>query len=112
MQKHYNERYMQTEKFPHASFRGTINQWEIPEKDGVIQVTATGEFTVHGVSKKRQLKGSVTKNGNNYLLKAEFETRLEDHNIEIPVLFFTRITEAVKVTVLYSLTVSDANDQR
>lgn len=107
MQKHYNERYMHTDKFPHATFKGHILNWKIPPTDGEFSVTITGDFTVHGVTRKREFKGKMLKKGNQLTLQGNFETRLEDHNIEIPVLFFTKITEAVQVTVLYNLPLLD-----
>lgn len=103
MQKHYNERYMQTDKFPNASFKGSVLNWKLPEKDGKTTVTASGDFTIHGVTRKRQLKGTITKTGNHYLLEAAFDVKLADHGIEIPVLFFTKITESVTVTTRYEL---------
>lgn len=104
MQKHYNERYMETDKFPLATFKGKIENWRPPAADGAYPATASGNFTVHGVSVKKQIAGTLTKKGSDYTLDALFDVRLADHNIEIPVLFFTKITEAVKVTIRYHLT--------
>ncbi len=103
MQKHYNERYMQTDQFPEATFRGRIRNWNPPASDTTLKVTAYGDFTVHGVTRKRQIHGTLKREGSNYRIDAEFEVKLADHNIEIPVLFFTRITETVKVTARYDL---------
>ncbi len=104
MQKHYNERYMETDQFPLATFKGKIQNWRPPATDGAYPATASGDFTVHGITLKRQIRGTLTKKGSDYILDAAFDVRLADHNIEIPVLFFTRITEGVKVTVRYHLT--------
>lgn len=103
MQKHYNEKYMETAKYPYTVFKGTILNWKQPEKEGSMEVVASGEFTCHGVTRPRQLKGTLTKNKDTYLLETVFEVKLADHGIEIPVLFFTEITNAVKVTAKYSL---------
>jgi len=103
MQKHYNERYMQTDRYPEATFTGKIRNWNQTNSDTVNKVIAYGNFTVHGVTHKREIQGILTKKGSKYLLDATFEVKLADHNIEIPVLFFTKITEAVKVTARYEL---------
>lgn len=100
MQKHYNERYMQTDRFPLATFQGIVPIAKIPATDGAKEaVTVTGSFTVHGVTTKRAFQGTIEKKGAHYLIETAFEVRLADHNIEIPVLFFTKITEAVQVKV-------------
>ncbi len=107
MQKHYNERYMETDQFPGAAFSGKIRNWNPPASDTTLKVTAFGDFTVHGVTRRRQIRGTLKKEGGRYRIDAEFEVKLADHKITVPVLFFTRITEAVKVTARYDLSVEN-----
>ena len=103
MQKHYNERYMETDKFPDATFTGRLIDWKANSEDGVREVTASGDLTIHGVTRKRQIKGKLTKKQNTYQFDAVFDVKLQEHNITIPVLFFTQITESVQVTIKYPL---------
>lgn len=103
MQKHYNERYMETDQFPGAAFSGKIRNWNPPVSDTTLAVTAFGDFTVHGVTQKRQIRGTLKKEGGRYRIDAEFEVKLADHKITVPVLFFTKITEAVTVKARYDL---------
>ncbi len=109
MQKHYNERYMETDQFPVAAFKGKIRNWNPPASDTTLKVTAFGDFTVHGVTRRRQIRGTLKKEGDRYRIDAEFEVKLADHKITIPVLFFTKITEAVNVTARYDLAPAGEN---
>ena len=51
MQEHFNEKFIESEKYPHASFKGRINQKIDLTKKGVVSVTATGKLTIHGVER-------------------------------------------------------------
>lgn len=103
MQKHYNQRYMHTDRFPNAVFKGKIDNWKQPEGSDPVRATASGDLTVHGVTRKKQIAGTVTRKGDTYTIEAEFEVLLKDHNIEVPVLFFTTITEKIRVKARYDL---------
>ncbi len=98
MQEHFNENYMESEKYPKASFTGKINEKVDYTKDGVYKVTATGKLTLHGVTKDRTIEGQVTVKSGNIILFSEFWIATTDHNIEIPKVVFAKIAEKIKVT--------------
>src|SRR5882757_9087161 len=52
MQEHFNEKYMESDKYPMASFKGKINEDVDFSKDGETKVTATGQLSIHGVEKE------------------------------------------------------------
>lgn len=103
MQKHYNEKYMETEKFPKGGFEGKIDKAPDWSKDGVYDVSATGVLTVHGVGQKRTLKGKLQIKGGEVILSSTFVVQLAEHKIDTPVLFFMKITEQVNVKARYVL---------
>src|SRR5690242_16719248 len=50
MQEHFNENYMESDKFPKAVFKGNIGKGAVNfAKDGNYPVTAKGKLTIHGV---------------------------------------------------------------
>src|SRR6476661_3108538 len=53
MEEHFNENYMESEKFPKASFKGTVADISKVNfsKDGVYNVNVSGDLTIHGVTK-------------------------------------------------------------
>src|SRR6476620_6581138 len=59
MQEHFNENYMESEKFPNAIFKGKINETIDWKKDGEYKVTVTGKMTIHGVEKDKTIDGVV-----------------------------------------------------
>jgi polyisoprenoid-binding protein YceI len=99
MQDHFNSEYMESDKFPAATFKGKINEKVDVTKDGTTKVTAVGDLTVHGVTKPRTIPGTVTVKGGVVTMTAEFMVKCADHNITIPTMVFHNIAESIKMTV-------------
>ena len=101
MEVHFNENYMESNRYPNAEFKGTItNLNDISfHKDGVYTVSVTGEMTIHGVVKKINPTGIITITGGEISLKAKFFIKLSDYNISIPKVVIDKIAESVEVTV-------------
>ncbi len=58
MREHFNEKYMETHKFPKASFKGKMTGYE-SAKAGAQEVTVAGALTIHGVTRDIRVKGAV-----------------------------------------------------
>ncbi|MEM9023511.1 MAG: YceI family protein [Bacteroidota bacterium] len=99
MQEHFNENYMESEKYPKGTFKGKINEDIDFSKDGTYEVSATGKLNIHGVEKDRTLKGTLIVKGNTLTLDAKMQVTLSEHDIEIPKVVFKKIAEVVDVTV-------------
>ena len=98
MQQHFNENYMESEKYPHAIFKGKINEAIDFNKSGVYDVSATGTLNIHGITNMRTLKGQMTVSDKGLLLVTEFDVMLKDHKIDIPRLVFNKIAEKIAVS--------------
>jgi len=99
MEEHFNENYMETEKFPDAFFKGKINDTIDWTKDGEYKVKATGKLTIHGVEKERTLDGTITIKGGAIRLGSKFKVHVADHGIKVPTLYVKNIAEDVDVTI-------------
>jgi len=98
MREHFNENYMESDTYKNASFKGKINEDIDLKQNGSYEVTATGDFSIHGVTKERTLKGTLVVEKKKISLDAKFDVKLADHNIEIPKIVFENIAEVVEVT--------------
>jgi hypothetical protein len=87
MQEHFNENYVESEKFPNAFFKGKLDQKIDFSKDGEYKVTATGKLTIHGVEKDRTIDGTVKVKGKEIMLSSAFKVTFADHQIIIPALY-------------------------
>mgnify|MGYP001557782501 CR=1 FL=1 len=99
MKEHFNENYMESEKYPQASFNGKINEEIDFSKNGAYTASATGKLLIHGVEKERTLKGEITIKEGSISLKGDFTVVIADHNIKIPKVVIKNIAEEVLVKV-------------
>jgi hypothetical protein len=101
MEEHFNENYMESDNIPKASFKGKITNPAVITiaKDGSYNVTAEGDLTIHGVSKKVTIPGTVTVKGGQLELTSKFKIAPKDYNIKIPSLVADKIADAMNVSV-------------
>jgi len=99
MQQHFNENYLESDKFPHATFLGKISEAINFKAPGTYDVTATGKMTLHGVERNQTIKGKLTIEPGKFNLDAAFDVLLADHKIKIPKMVFMKIAEKIAVTV-------------
>ena len=105
MQDHFNENYVESTKFPKATFKGKLDdvnavKWD---KDGVYPVSATGKMTCHGVEKEMTTKGTVTIKKGVPTVACNFELTLADHKIAVPSLVGAKVANVVKIAVSAAL---------
>ena len=99
MEEHFNEKYMESEKYPKSTFSGKINETIDWNKDGENKVTVTGKLTIHGVALDRTIPATITIKGGKVSAKSEFMVKTADHKIEIPKLVWEKIAEEIKINV-------------
>ncbi len=102
MQQHFNENYVESNKFPKAEFKGTItNNAEIVyTKEGSYTAKVKGKLTLHGVTKDVETTGTVKVNaGNKIDLSSVFNILLSNYNISIPAVVKEKISNDIKISV-------------
>jgi NTP pyrophosphatase (non-canonical NTP hydrolase) len=97
MQEHFNEKYLESEKYPKATFQGTLSDYEVNQPNA--DVRAEGELEIHGVKNKIKVQGSLDFMNNGLKVYTVFIIRLADYKISIPKLMFQNIAEEIEVTV-------------
>lgn len=103
MQEHFNEKYVESDKFPNSTFKGRINEEIDLSKDGDYKVTVTGKLNIHGVEQERTVPGTVSVKGGNIQMTSTFKVKNADHKIEIPTIVSSKIAEELDVNVELSL---------
>ncbi len=97
MEEHFNEKYIESEKYPQATFKGNIVEKADFSKNGILQVTAKGKINIHGKEKEIIEKGEIEISGDKLILKLDFNVALADHDIKIPQLLFNNIADTINV---------------
>lgn len=104
MQEHFNEKFMESDKFPTATFRGKIQDYIDLSKDGEHSAVIQGVLEIHGIKKKRKVPASVVVRDGVVNLKSRFQVACRDHNIEIPKLLWKNVAEVVDVQIVADYT--------
>ena len=98
MKEHFNEKYMETEKYPKSTFKGMIYGFD-QSQTGKQQVRAEGDLLIHGVTRRIKAEGEVEKRSGKIFMESKFMVKLEDHKVKIPKLLWQNIAEEVEVTL-------------
>ena len=98
MQEHFNESYLESHKYPEATFKGKLVGFN-PQQQGVQNVMAKGEMKIHGVSRQIETEGTLEFMGKEVHMAARFPIRLADYQVEIPKLVMYNIAEVVDVKI-------------
>lgn len=99
MEEHFNENYMESDKFPKATFKGKIQEHPDLSKDGTYPITAAGALQVHGETQTRTIAGNLKVSNGVVTMTSEFMVNCADHHIEIPQIVFHHIAERIRIRV-------------
>jgi hypothetical protein len=102
MQEHFNENYMESDKFPKATFKGKIiGKLDLSLQRQVFNIE--GVFNIHGVDVPKTVKAFFNNSDGNMTIETDFDIVLASHNIKIPTLLFTKIATVIKVKAIFEL---------
>ena len=99
--EHFNESYMESDKYPKASFKGSIiNIEDINFKEEKsYQLNAKGSITIRGITKTIKFPVEIIIKNKNIIAKSEFNLSIDDFNIEVPKLVDHRVAKSILVRV-------------
>lgn len=97
MQEHFNENYVESDKYPKATFKGEILKFnELSENPNEFKVK--GILNIHGVAKGITVTATMNKKDDTIFATGNFVINLEDFNIKIPAVVAKNIAKNIKVT--------------
>ena len=101
MQEHFNENYMESAKYPKATFTGGINNLsEINvSRNGIYKTTVEGDLTIHNVTNHVKVAGTVEVKDGKYIIKTKFKVLLKDYNIAVESRFVNNISPTIDINV-------------
>lgn len=100
MQEHFNENYLESDKYPKSTFNGSF---VVPVdlkamKDGTYELDVKGELTIHGVKKPVVTQASLTVTRGKLVGDVKFNVKVKEHEIKIPKVVVRNIAEVIEVT--------------
>jgi len=106
MEEHFNENYLESEKFPRSTFKGKITNLSSVDfsKTGKYEVTVEGDLNMHDVTNKVTAGGTVEVVTGGINATSKFNLVPEDYNIKIPGLVRANIAKGLEITVIMKYT--------
>jgi len=101
MMEHFNENYVESDKFPKTIFKGVIlNNGSINySKDGTYPAKVKGQMTMHGETKEVETEGKIISKSGNIQVIANFNLVFADYKILIPQIVSDKVAKTAKITV-------------
>jgi len=101
MEEHFNENYLESHKYPKATFKGKINDLSKVNftTDGNYTVEVSGDLAMHGITNKITATGIISVKSGMISATSKFKIKLSDYNISIPGIVKDNIAQVVDVTV-------------
>lgn len=107
--EHFNENYLESKKYPRATFTGRIIEDLDFELGGSYTVRAKGILDIHGVARERIINGTLTVGEDGIIITSTFTVMLAEHRITIPRIVFQKIAEQIEVDMRAELSPAAAN---
>ncbi|MFN8246489.1 MAG: YceI family protein [Ferruginibacter sp.] len=101
MEEHFNENYLESDKFPKAQFKGVITNWTgiNLQADGKNLVKVSGQLSMHGKTQEVQISGTLLIAAGKITGQSTFTVKLADYQIEVPRLVKNNISETIEIRV-------------
>lgn len=104
MEEHFNENFIESDKFPKAIFKGTIKDFNLANIDSKgTKFNVNGTLTLHGISKEIAVIVLIKKSGNDLELISNFNLDPKEFNINIPKIIKPKMAETVQVQINFLL---------
>jgi polyisoprenoid-binding protein YceI len=102
-QQHFNEKYLETDKFYEATFTGNIIDPVDFSTNGTYKVRTKGSLVIHGKKQVRLIPGMITVEKGQVIIESNFTVPLTDHDIKIPQVVNQKIATEIMVKLKFVL---------
>lgn len=104
MEEHFNENYMESDKFPKATFKGQLVGFDFDKlSQETIELPLKGDLNIRGKQKVINAVAEVKKEGGKIIIKSNFDVKAQDFNIKIPSIVKEKIANNINIILNYEL---------
>lgn len=97
MQTHFNEKYIESKKYPEAGFKGRFKESIDLDKDGIYPLTLEGKFNIHGVERTKTLSCLITVKNHKITFETTFKLLSADYKIKAPDIIYRKVGQEVTI---------------
>lgn len=104
MEEHFNENYIESDKYPKATFKGKIENFEVTNlTESAKSYTIKGKLELHGKSKEISIIAKIKKTDAGIQIVSNFSINADDFAIDIPKVVSKKVSKKVSVDIDFLL---------
>lgn len=104
MEEHFNENYVESNKYPKATFKGKLSDFDATALDtSPKKLKLNGTLEMHGKSKEINTVAIIRKKGNDIEIITDFDVNPDDFNIQIPKIVRQKVAKTVNIKTMFLL---------
>lgn len=104
MEEHFNENYMESSKYPNATFKGVVQKFDASKlSSSKMSYALEGDLTIHGVTQKIKSKITLNREKDEIAATCHLVLKPEDFKIQIPGIVRKKVAETVDVDINFML---------
>ena len=104
MEEHFNENYIESDKYPKATFKGKLSDFDASALDtSPKKFKLNGTLELHGKSKEINTVAIISKKGNGIEISTDFDVNPDDFNIQIPKIVRQKVAKTVNIKTMFLL---------
>lgn len=107
MEEHFNENYIESDKYPKSTFTGKIGPADLEKVKNLqseLKINIKGDLTLHGVTKTIDALVTFVKSGAQLQVSTEFIIKIEEYKIKVPSMLISNIAEEVATDAHFTFT--------
>lgn len=94
MEEHFNENYIESDRYPKATFKGKIDNFDFSKVSSEAKnYTIKGKLELHGKSKEITITAAIKKTSDGTNLISNFSINTDDFDIEIPSIVSKKVSK-------------------
>ncbi|MEP0265848.1 YceI family protein [Dokdonia sp.] len=97
MYEHFNESYIESDLYPEATFKGDIVDFDA-DLEGEQTRIIKGEFTLRNITKPIEIKATIVKTNNGYMISGMLNVLIKDYDIKVPPILSPNIAKNIQIS--------------
>lgn len=99
MYDHFNDTYLESDKYPNATFEGKITTPVNYGENGKSNISFEGKLTIHGKTNPVKHTGIIEVNSGKIVAKSLITIKLADYGISVPNDYIKKISNTVDINI-------------
>ena len=97
--EHFNDNYLESDKYPNTTFTGRIIDDIDFKKYGIYTIRVKGMFKIKGITREELIKGTIEVSSGGIKLNSAFSVLLSDYEIRIPRIVNQKIAPEIQISI-------------